>query len=92
MEILLVETLNSRGGRKLSKDEQRKRSKRLEEILKIRAKLVNMRSQLMSEAEAAMNNVPDTLTFPDLGDQASAEIDRNFSLRLRERERKLLKK
>ncbi|MBF0519398.1 MAG: RNA polymerase-binding protein DksA [Nitrospirae bacterium] len=92
MEKQLVETLNNRDSRKLSRDEQRRRSKRLEEILKIRKKLVNMKSQLMNEAEAAINNVPDTLTFPDLGDQASAEIDRNFTLRLRERERKLLKK
>ncbi len=31
-------------------------------------------------------------SFPDFGDQASAEENQNFVLRLRERERKLLKK
>jgi DnaK suppressor protein len=36
--------------------------------------------------------LPDETLFPELGDQASAEIDRNFTLRLRDRERKLLKK
>ena len=35
---------------------------------------------------------PDKLNFPDLTDQASAEADKNFTLRLREREQKLLKK
>jgi DnaK suppressor protein len=30
--------------------------------------------------------------FPDLTDQASVETDQNFTLRLREREQKLLKK
>ncbi|MEO5357759.1 MAG: RNA polymerase-binding protein DksA [Nitrospirae bacterium YQR-1] len=87
-----METLNSAETKKLTREELKKKSKRQEEILRIKTKLVNMKSQLMSEAEAAINNVPDTLTFPDLGDQASAEIDRNFMLRLRERERKLLKK
>ena len=35
---------------------------------------------------------PDTESFPDMTDQASAETDQNFTLRLREREQKLLKK
>jgi DnaK suppressor protein len=30
--------------------------------------------------------------LPDVSDQASAEIDQNFSMRIRDRERKLLKK
>jgi DnaK suppressor protein len=30
--------------------------------------------------------------FPDVSDQASAEVDQNFSMRIRDRERKLLKK
>jgi len=37
-----------------------------------------------------LNQGNETLT--DLGDQASAEADQNFTLRLREREQKLLKK
>ena len=46
-----------------------------------------------------MNEVGDALTnrtgqepFPDVSDQASAEVDQNFSMRIREREQKLLKK
>ena len=35
---------------------------------------------------------PGTENFPDLGDQATAETDQNFLLRLKEREQKLLKK
>ena len=35
---------------------------------------------------------PDKLNFPDLTDQATAEADKNFTLRLREREQKLLTK
>ncbi len=30
--------------------------------------------------------------LPDVSDQASAEVDQNFSMRIREREQKLLKK
>ena len=30
--------------------------------------------------------------FPDVSDQASAEVDQNFSMRIKEREQKLLKK
>jgi DnaK suppressor protein len=39
---------------------------------------------------SGLNQANETLT--DLGDQASAEADQNFILRLREREQKLLKK
>ncbi len=35
---------------------------------------------------------PGMENFPDMTDQASAETDQNFTLRLREREQKLLKK
>ncbi|MBF0515556.1 MAG: TraR/DksA C4-type zinc finger protein [Nitrospirae bacterium] len=51
-----------------------------------------MRRQLLSGAESVKNNMPDTISFPDLGDQASAEIDMNFMLKLKGREQKLLKK
>jgi DnaK suppressor protein len=71
---------------------KRLKVKRTGIIEAIRDKLVRQRHQLLSEAEAAMNTMPSNVTFPDLGDQASAEIDRNFTIRLREREQKLLKK
>lgn len=65
---------------------------REKKILDIRKKLVAQRKALLSEAEEALNALPGQTIFPDLGDQASAEIDRNFMLRLRGREQKLLKK
>ena len=34
----------------------------------------------------------DQEAFPDVSDQASAEVDQNFSMRIRDREQKLLKK
>lgn len=65
------------------------REKRLQEI---RKKLTGQRESLLSGAGIALNALPDETIFPELGDQASAEIDRNFMLRLKGRERKLLKK
>ena len=65
---------------------------RQEIILDIRKVLMQQRGQLLQEAEAALHTLPDENAFPDMGDQATAEIDRNFMLRLRGREQKLLKK
>jgi len=65
------------------------REKKIQEIKK---KLIVQRKALIAEAIDALNELPGQTTFPDLGDQASAEIDRSFMLRLRGRERKLLKK
>jgi DnaK suppressor protein len=61
-------------------------------ILEIRKKLLIQREALLSEAGLAITALPDENLFPELGDQASAEIDRNFMLRLKGRERKLLNK
>lgn len=58
----------------------------------IRKKLVIQRNELLSEAEEALNMLPGQTIFPDMGDQASAEVDRSFMLRLRGREQRLLKK
>jgi DnaK suppressor protein len=65
------------------------REKKLKEI---RKRLNQQREELISEAGIALNELPDETIFPELGDQASAEIDRNFMLKLKGRERKLLKK
>jgi len=65
------------------------REKRLKEI---RKKLNQQREALISEAGIALTTLPDETIFPELGDQASAEIDRNFMLKLKGRERKLLAK
>lgn len=65
------------------------KEKKLQEI---RKKLLMQKDELLSGAGITRNALPDETLFPELGDQASAEIDRNFTLRLRDRERKLLKK
>ncbi len=61
-------------------------------ILEIRMNLVRQKDLLLNGAEAALNELPGQTIFPDLGDQATAETDRNFMLRLRGREQRLLKK
>lgn len=67
-------------------------SLREEKIQEIKKKLIRQKEDLLSEAGIALNALPDETLFPELGDQASAEIDRNFMLRLKGRERQLLKK
>ena len=63
------------------------------------AKYPDIRRDLERQRAAILNDVGEVLThrddlaaFPDVSDQASAEVDQNFSMRIRERERKLLKK
>lgn len=64
-----------------------------------KAKYPDIRRDLERQRLAILNEVEDVLTnrtgqepFPDVSDQASAEVDQNFSMRIREREQKLLKK
>jgi DnaK suppressor protein len=65
---------------------------REKKIREIKKNLVSQKKALLAGALEALNELPGPTVFPDLGDQATAEIDRNFMLRLRGRERKLLKK
>ena len=65
---------------------------REKKIRDIKKNLVAQKKSLLAGALEALNELPGPTVFPDLGDQATAEIDRNFMLRLRGRERKLLKK
>jgi len=66
---------------------------REKKIQEIRKKLLAQKKSLLIGAIEALNNeLLEPTVFPDLGDQATAEMDRNFMLRLRGRERKLLKK
>ncbi|GBE06801.1 MAG TPA: RNA polymerase-binding protein DksA [Nitrospirae bacterium] len=58
----------------------------------IKAILLSQKDNLLREAEEALNLLPGEINFPDMGDQATAEADRDFMLRLRDRERMLLKK
>lgn len=61
-------------------------------IQEIKKKLITRKEALLAEAEEALNELPGQTIFPDLGDQATAETERSFMLRLRGRERRLLKK
>ena len=65
------------------------RDKKLQGIKK---NLLQQKEEIILDADSTRSTLPDETMFPELGDQASAEIDRNFTLRLRDRERKLLKK
>jgi len=78
--------------KKVKQTDTKRMSSRDKKILEIRKKLIERRETLLTEAGEALNELPGQTVFPDLGDQATAEIDRNFMLRLRGRERKLLKK
>ncbi len=65
-----------------------------EKYEEIKRDLEKQRAALLAEAGIIIGGGlnPDKLNFPDIADQASAEADKNFTLRLREREQKLLKK
>lgn len=67
-------------------------SLREKKIQNIKVILLQQRDALLNEAEVALNELPVQNLFPDMGDQASAETDMNFMLRLRGREQRLLKK
>ena len=63
-------------------------------LLAIKKKLVKQRTELLSEAEQTLNSKISTEkeSFPDPTDQAVAELDNNFVLRLRGRETKAAQK
>ncbi len=67
-------------------------SSRDKKIQNIKLILLQQKDALLNEAEVALNELPVQTLFPDMGDQASAETDMNFMLRLRGREQRLLKK
>jgi DnaK suppressor protein len=78
--------------KKNARTSEQKLSPRELKIQQIKMKLLHQKEMLLNEAEVALNELPGQTIFPDLGDQASAETDRNFMLRLRGREQRLLKK
>lgn len=56
-------------------------------------KLEDMTNNLLSEAEKTIHEMTDSSdNYPDPTDRATAESDRNFELRIRDRERKLIAK
>jgi DnaK suppressor protein len=58
----------------------------------IRKDLMRQRAALLAEAGTVLTSRQQHVAAPDLTDQAQAEVERNFVLRLKEREQKLLKK
>ena len=58
----------------------------------IRRALERQRATLLGEVGEVLSQHQDQEPFPDVSDQASAEVDQHFSMRIREREQKLLKK
>lgn len=72
---------------------KKKLTEREQRLQSIKMHLMRQRTALLSGAEQALNEqLPGQTIFPDLGDQATAETDRNFMLRLRGREQRLLNK
>lgn len=72
---------------KTMKNKERKR--RIEEIKK---RLIKQKEQILIDAGIMLSNLPAESNLSEIGDLASQEIDRSFLLRLRDRDRKLLKK
>ena len=58
----------------------------------IRQDLERQRAAILAEAGEGLTNRKSQETFADVSDQATAEADQNFSMRIKEREQKLLKK
>ena len=58
----------------------------------IRRELEKQRRAILDEAGEGLTKREGPEAFPDVSDQASAEVDQNFSMRIKEREQKLLKK
>lgn len=55
--------------------------------------LIDKREEILAEAERTLTELTDQNgNIPDPNDRASAEADRSFELRIRDRERKLLPK
>jgi DnaK suppressor protein len=87
-----IRTTKSKGVVATKSESKKKLSPRGKLIQEIRKKLAMQHNELLSEAEKALNMLPGQTIFPDMGDQASAEIDHSFMLCLRGREQRLLKK
>jgi len=66
---------------------------KLERLEFFRFMLTQEINKLLSEAEKTVSEMTnDKETYPDPSDRASLESDRNFELRIRDRERKLIQK
>lgn len=64
-----------------------------EKLEYFRALLEQKQAELLGEAEKTLSGMTGTTdNYPDPADRATLESDRNFELRIRDRERKLLQK
>ncbi len=64
-----------------------------EQLIRFKVSLEERLRELLGEAEKTVSGMSDVLdTFPDPTDRATLETDRNFTLRIRDRERKLIGK
>ena len=54
--------------------------------------LQRQRQAILEDAGEGLTKREGPEAFPDVSDQASAEVDQNFTMRIKEREQKLLKK
>lgn len=64
-----------------------------EQLAYFEKKLKEMMNEILSEAEKTLSGMTDNYSnYPDPTDRASVESDRNFELRIRDRERRLLAK
>lgn len=64
-----------------------------EQVQKFRVQLEEMKQEIVSDVEQTISEMTDhQFNTPDLADRATLESDRNFELRLRGREQKLLDK
>ncbi len=64
-----------------------------EDLAYFEEKLNTIKAELLSGADKTISDMTDhNDNYPDPTDRASAESDRNFELRIRDRERKLLAK
>jgi DnaK suppressor protein len=69
-----------------------KKSSQGKKYAAIRRDLERQRKALLEEAVEGLANRNGQETFPDVSDQASAEAEQNFSMKIREREQRLIKK
>ncbi|MEI8014729.1 MAG: TraR/DksA C4-type zinc finger protein [Nitrospira sp.] len=69
-----------------------KKSSQGKKYAAIRRDLERQRKALLEEAVEGLANPNGQETFPDVSDQASVEAEQNFSMRIREREQRLIKK
>src|SRR5512135_3403296 len=64
-----------------------------ERLTQFKESLEERLRELLGEADRTVTGMSDTIdTFPDPSDRATLETDRNFMLRIRDRERKLISK